>query len=311
MTAALPLIGHRAPEDRFLAARASGRLHHGWIFQGPSGIGKSRFAKRLAALMLGAASVDADGDDPVMQKVLSGSHPDLKWLALGLNDKGQLRQDITVEQVRGLNKFFALRPALAGWRVGVIDALDETNLAGLNALLKTLEEPPSNAVLFLLSHGTKPILPTIRSRCQVLRLNALSEADNVQVLAGLQGDTELAAALAHGRPGHGLALRDSGGAGAVQAARALLRSIRKPQPEIAAQALKAAAVDGAALAAFTETLLNWTAQQADEQPALGQTWLALHRVRAGAAELNLTPLQTATKLLTVLQDGLKAVAIDG
>lgn len=311
MTAALAMIGHRDAEARFLAARASGRLHHGWIFQGPSGIGKSLFAKRLAALMLGAGSVDAGGDDPVMQKVLSGSHPDLKWLARGLNDKGQLRQDITVEQVRGLNKFFALRPALAGWRVGVIDALDETNVAGLNALLKTLEEPPSNAVLFLLSHGTKALLPTIRSRCQVLRLSVLSDTDSLQVLEGLQGDAKLAATLARGRPGHGLNLREQGGAGAVQAAQALLRSIRKPQSEIVAQALKAAATDGAALAAFTETLLDWTAQRAGEQPGLGQTWLALHRVRAGAAELNLTPLQTATKLLTVLQDGLRTVAIDG
>ena len=82
MNAALPMIGHRIPEDRFLAARASGRLHHGWIIQGPSGVGKALFAKRLAALMLGAVSTDAGEDDPVMQKVISGSHPDLKWLKL-------------------------------------------------------------------------------------------------------------------------------------------------------------------------------------------------------------------------------------
>lgn len=305
MSAALPLIGHKLVQERFLAAKQSGRLHHGWILQGPSGVGKALFAKRLAALMLGAEAVDASAEDSVMQKVISGSHPDLKWLTRGLNDKGQLRQDITVGQIRDLNKFFALRPALAGWRVGVIDALDETNVSGLNALLKTLEEPPQNAILLLISHGTKPLLTTIRSRCQILRLNALSDDETTQVLNNIGANDKLVAALAHGRPGYGLALKESGGAAAVQAARTMLSSIRKPESGVFAQALKAASVDNGSLAAFTDTILAWTAKRAEDNPALGQTWLALHEVRATAAELNLTPLQTAAKLLATLQDGVK------
>ena len=182
MNAAFPLIGHTEPEKRFLLAKESGRLHHGWIFQGPSGIGKSIFAHRIAGLMLGAAAPDAPVDDKIMQLVLSGGHPDLKWVERGLNEKGKLRQDITVDQIRDLNHFFALRPALAGWRIGVIDALDEMNVSGMNALLKTLEEPPNNALLILISHGSQPILPTIRSRCQVLRLYPLSEDDTKTVL---------------------------------------------------------------------------------------------------------------------------------
>ena len=71
MSAAFPLHGHRAQEERFLAARGSGRLHHGWIFQGPSGIGKSIFARRIAGLMLGAespgASVDEESGCPSQQ----------------------------------------------------------------------------------------------------------------------------------------------------------------------------------------------------------------------------------------------------
>ena len=80
MSAAFPLIGHDASEARFLAARQSGRLHHGWIFQGPSGIGKSIVARRIAGLMLGADALDAAADDAVMQLILSGGHPDLKWV---------------------------------------------------------------------------------------------------------------------------------------------------------------------------------------------------------------------------------------
>ncbi len=305
MTAALPLIGHAQAQSRFLSARESGRLHHGWIVQGPSGIGKARFVRRLAALMLGADSPDAPGDDSVMQKVISGSHPDLKWVTRGLNDKGQLKQDISVEQIRELNKFFALRPAMSGWRIGIIDALDESNASGLNALLKTLEEPPKNALLMLISHCTKPLLPTIRSRCQVLRLGQLSDADTKTVLEQQGIEDKFAASLASGRPGYGMALLETGGGAAVQAARTLLKSIDKPSSGVVAEALQAASRDAGSIAAFTDTLLSWTADHAVQTPALGKTWMDLHHIRATATEMNMTPLQTASKLLAVLQDALK------
>lgn len=308
MSAAFPMIGHQQAEARFLAARASGLLHHGWIYQGPSGIGKSIFARRIAGLMLGAAAPDAPDTDKTMQLILSGGHPDLKWVERGLNEKGKLRQDITVDQIRELNQFFALRPALSGWRVGVIDALDELNVSGMNALLKTLEEPPSNALLILISHGTQTILPTIRSRCQVLRLYRLSDDDTGAVLNGQDGDTKLAAELAHGRPGYGLELARTGGAKAVQTARALLRNVRKPTSGVVAAALTSAIADEGALQAFTDTLLEWVAEKAGSEAELAQTWLKLHDVRATAEEFNLTPLQTATKLFATLQDGVKAVS---
>ncbi|MEL6691471.1 MAG: hypothetical protein AAFQ12_00360 [Pseudomonadota bacterium] len=60
--------------------------------------------------------------------------------------------------------------------------------------------------------------------------------------------------------------------------------------------------------AFTDTLLAWVAEKSDNDPELSQTWLKMHQVRATADELNLTPLQTATKLFSVLQDGVKAVS---
>ena len=308
MNAAFPLIGHDASEARFLAARQSGRLHHGWIFQGPSGIGKSIVARRIAGLMLGADALDAAADNKVMQLILSGGHPDLKWVERGLNEKGKPRQDITIDQIRELNQFFSLRPAMSGWRVGVVDALDEMNVSGMNALLKTLEEPPNNALLILISHGTQPLLPTIRSRCQVLRFYPLSEADTKAVLAQSEGDASLAADLAQGRPGYGQALAETGGAKAVQTARALLRNVRKPAGGVVSAALTAAVTDEGALRAFSDTLLSWVAEKADEDAELANTWLAMHEVRTTAATLNLTPLQTATKLFATLQDGVKAVS---
>lgn len=308
MSAAFPLIGHQPSIARFLKARESGRLHHGWIFQGPSGIGKSILARRVAGLMLGASSMDAGEDDETMQLIQSGGHPDLKWIERGLNDKGKLRQDISVDQIRELNQFFHLRPALAGWRVGIIDALDEMNVSGMNALLKTLEEPPKNALLILISHATQPILPTIRSRCQVLRLYPLNEADTRAVLEPQDVDTELALDLAPGRPGYGIALAQTAGAKAVQTARALLRNVRKPSGGVVSAALTSTLVDEGSLQAFTDTLMHWVAEKAESDPDLSATWLAMHEVRATADSLNLTPLQTATKLFSVLQDGVKAVS---
>lgn len=308
MSAAFPLIGHDLPTSRFEQARASGRLHHGWIFQGPSGIGKSIVAHRVASLMLGAASMDATATDETMQLVLSGGHPDLKWIERGLNDKGKLRQDISVEQIRELNQFFHLRPALAGWRVGVIDSLDEMNVSGMNALLKTLEEPPNNALLILISHSTQPILPTIRSRCQVLRFYPLTEDETKDVLNAQSADVALASDLAPGRPGYGISLSQTAGAKAVQTARALLRNVRKPSSGVVSAALTSTMVDDGSLQAFADTLMHWVASKADEEPELSATWLAMHEVRSTAAELNLTPLQTATKLFSVLQDGLKTVS---
>ncbi len=308
MTSAYPLIGHAAAEQRFIAAKESGRLHHGWIFQGPSGIGKSIVARRMAGLMLGAAAADASADDKTMQLIMSGGHPDLKWVTRGLNDKGKLRQDIAVEQIRDLNQFFALRPALSGWRVGVIDALDEMNVSGMNALLKTLEEPPNNALLILISHSTRPMLPTIRSRCQVLRFYPLTNAETKDVLASHDADSALASELAHGRPGYGLELSQTGGAKAVQTARAMLRNVRKPSGGVVSAALTSAIVDEGSLRAFTDTLLAWVSEKAESDADLAKTWLAMHNVRATADDLNLTPLQTAAKLFATLQDGMKAVS---
>ena len=308
MPTAFPLIGHETSTARFTAARASGRLHHGWIFQGPSGIGKSIVARRVSGLMLGATSMEAAAEDETMQLILSGGHPDLKWVTRDLNEKGKLRQDITVDQIRELNQFFQLKPALAGWRVGVVDALDEMNVSGMNALLKTLEEPPKNALLILISHATQPILPTIRSRCQVLRFYPLEEGDSKAVLKRHDADIELAHELAPGRPGYGLQLSQTAGAKAVQTARSLLRNVRKPSGGVVAAALTSTLVDEGSLSAFSDTLMHWVASKADEEPELSSTWLRMHQVRTTARSLNLTPLQTATKLFSVLQDGVKAVS---
>ncbi len=306
--AEVSLIGHADAERRFLRACQASRLHHGWIVQGPSGIGKSLFVKSLAARLLGIGDRLSSSDTQRIPPITSLGHPDLKWIKREPNEKGVLRQDITVEQIRELNHFFALKPAMAGWRVGVVDCLDEMNLHGYNALLKTLEEPPARAILFLISHKSVPVLATIRSRCQILRLHTLSDSETETVLSQFPEQARLASQLARGRPGYGLSLAESGAAKALQAADTLLKSISRPKTGALDDVLQSVITNQANLDAFSDHVLDWTARQAEDKPGLAGTWLTLHRIKSQARLLNLSPAQTAGKLIATLQKGLKMTA---
>jgi DNA polymerase-3 subunit delta' len=306
MSTGWPLFGHADAERRFLDAHARTRLHHAWLVEGPEGIGKSRFALRLAAYLLGArgpkdSPLDASESDPVWRSIAAGSHPDLRILQRGLNDKGKLVQDISVDQIRALTEFFTMKPALGGWRVGIIDAIDETNRNGANALLKTLEEPPPKCVLFLINHGREPILPTIRSRCRVLRLSVLSDEDCQKALESA-GALQQAMRIAKGRPGRGIRLASPPALAAAEAARALLRSAPNFSDKLAMAALAAAAVDDASMDAFRAELLEWLADRAETQPSAARIWLTQARLAGDAEQMNMDAAQVAAKLVAGLYE---------
>ena len=310
MSIAWPLYGHDTAEASFLASATTGKLHHGWLIEGPSGIGKATMANRLAAYMLGArgpeaAPLDADSSDPVARTCLTGAHPDLRVVHRELNDKGKLRQDISVDQVRELIQFFSLKPAQGGWRVGIIDSLDELNRNGANALLKTLEEPPEHSILFLVNHGTTPILPTIRSRCRVLRVSALGDEDTKRALETATAPAE-AASLSKGRPGLGIQLSTPAGLAASHAAKVLLRSLPRPNDGLVTDALQTASADDTAMQAFQEEILTWLAQRAERDPAAAKAWLEVSRLAGEARALKMDPAQTASKLIAGLYSAAKA-----
>ena len=304
MTVAWPVFGHNDAEALFLSALDQDKLHHAWIIEGPMGIGKARVANRLSAFLLGARAdgdnrLDAHADDPVMQKLLSASHPDFRLIERVLNDRGKLKQDISVSQIRSLTDFFTLKPAMGGWRVGVIDALDELNVNGANALLKTLEEPPARSILFLINHGTQALLPTIRSRCRVLRLKALSDEDTAQALKLANAPRE-ASSLARGRPGLGMRLASPAGISAAETTRALLRAMPKPRDSVVASAHRAASVDPIAMEAFREEVLGWLADAAPSNLQAADAWLEMSRLFGEAGDLNMEPAQVASKVIASL-----------
>lgn len=223
------IVGHEAAEAACAEAVAGRRPHHAWLISGPKGVGKATLAYRFARVLLGARTsgprpFDVPEEDVIFRQIAGEAHPDLFVLTRGLNERGKPRRDIVVEDARALTEFLTLQPARGGWRVAIIDALDDLNRNAANALLKTLEEPPKRTALLLIAHAPGAALATIRSRCRRLTLQPLPAeacAAAVERLLAAPADP-LTLAMAAGAPGRAAALQ-SAGAGEIarQAAAAL------------------------------------------------------------------------------------------
>jgi DNA polymerase-3 subunit delta' len=232
------LIGHEDAERELLDAFNSQKMHHAWLLTGPRGIGKATLAFRFARFVLAQGSgaggattgglfADApreapeslyvDPQDPLFRRVASAGHADLVTLERSLDEKKKkLRSEIVVPDVREIGGFMARTPAEGGWRVVVVDCADEMNRHAANALLKVLEEPPSRALLLLVSHTPGQLLPTIRSRCRTLGLRPLGDETVASLTTQYRSDitTEEAADLARlagGSIGRALGLAEQGG----------------------------------------------------------------------------------------------------
>lgn len=210
------LIGHQQAEKRFIEARQSGRLHHAWLITGPPGVGKATLAYRMIRSVLGGrsllqTSLDIPQADPVSQRIESLGHGDFFLLRRPYDHKTKkLRAEIPVAEARSLRDFFAHKPSEGGWRVCLVDSMDEMNRNAENAILKTLEEPPDRAIMILISSAPGRLLPTIRSRCMHLPLRAVPPEDILPWLRVLsdEPDTIMEAAvhLSRGGPGKAVAL---------------------------------------------------------------------------------------------------------
>jgi DNA polymerase III subunit delta' len=208
-------------------ALASGRLAHGWLLTGPSGIGKATLAFRFArALLAGPDAVDAQlamrPDHPVFRQVTQGVHPDLTVIEAERDPRtGRVRSEITVDTVRAATASLRVTAAAGGYRVAVIDGAEFLNRNAANALLKTLEEPPARSVLVLVSHRPGALAATIRSRCAKLRLSPLADDVVERALARLVPDLnpeerQALTLLARGSIGCAVAMAEGSQLGAYQ-----------------------------------------------------------------------------------------------
>jgi DNA polymerase III subunit delta' len=186
------LYGQQAAEQAFLTAYNTGRLHHGWLITGSRGIGKATLAWKIARFLLAQPqgenaplmsppapqTLDIPADQPISRRVTALSESRLFLCRRPWDERNErLKQDITVDEVRKLKSFFNLTASDGGQRVVIVDSADEMNTNAANALLKILEEPPAKCTLLLVSHRPMRLLPTIRSRCRVLKCASLAPDD--------------------------------------------------------------------------------------------------------------------------------------
>src|SRR5579863_7860492 len=269
------LAGHALAEAALLAAYRSGRVPHAFLFGGAKGIGKATLAYRLARFVLAhpdptaaevqaATSLAVDPSHPVARRIAARTHADLLILERTPNDKGVMRQQIAVEDVYRTVSFFGSTAGEGGWRIAIVDSVDELNRFGANALLKVLEEPPQRALLLLVSHSAARVPATLRSRCRILTLRPLAQAEVTAAVAAATGfaaddpDIAAAAAAADGSVARALAFLDQGALALRQQALDLLDRL----PALDAKALHAlgealAGTDPEPLAAFVDTVNAW------------------------------------------------------
>ena len=231
------LIGHAEAERTLVEAYRSGRIHHAWILGGPEGIGKATLAYRMAKYVLchpdptRAPEGDTLATDPAAtaaRQLVAQSHPDLLVLRRTWNsERKTFFGNIRVEDVRRVGGFFGSTAAFGGWRIAIVDAADDLQREGANALLKVLEEPPAKALFLIIAHQPGRLLPTIRSRCRRLTFEALSPTDAVAAARIARPDLPVeqltdAARLADGSVRLTLSLAQGEGIAVHQALSALL-----------------------------------------------------------------------------------------
>lgn len=307
------LFGHAEAEKALLDAYKSGRIAHAWLIGGPPGIGKATLAYRMARFVLAnpdpqspavqeARSLAVAADHPVTGRVANQAQGDLRTVERVLNEEtGKLYTVIRVADVRRTVTFFGSTAGQGGWRIAIVDAVDDLQREGANALLKILEEPPQRSLLLLVSHAPGRELPTIRSRCRRLLLRPLDAQDVAQALVEATGrdmsddDVRKAVAAGEGSAGRALDLLE----GQTLAMRERVLDLLRQLPNVDTRALHALADsmggnDPKVLDAFMDLVNGWlsgqlgeTAQEKARMGRVAETWEKVNRAAREVDAYNL------------------------
>jgi DNA polymerase-3 subunit delta' len=307
------LFGHEDAERALLESYKSGRTAHAWLIGGPPGIGKATLAYRLARFVLAhpdprasevqnATSLGVDPEHPVARRMAAQAQGDLLVLERSLNEQtGKLYTVIRVDDVRRTVSFFGSTAGEGGWRIAIVDAVDDLQREGANALLKVLEEPPQRSLLLLISHAPGRELPTIRSRCRRLLLRPLDITDVARALTAATGldadepEVRQAAVAAEGSVGRALGLLD----GAAIVLRQRMQDLFAQLPDLDPRALHAlgeaiGGTDPRTLEAFMDMVNGWLSarlgegvQHKAQMARVAETWAKVNRAARDVETYNL------------------------
>jgi DNA polymerase-3 subunit delta' len=222
----------------------------------------------LASAVQRAETLWVDASEPAARRIASGAHGSLLTLERTFNDRGVLRTVITVDETREAIPFFGSTAAADGWRVCIVDTVDELNPNAANALLKILEEPPRQSLFLLISNAPGRVLATIQSRCRKVALRSLSTIEVIGAAAKALGlapnDGALAEAAAASEGSVARAIRLLGGDALKLYRRtaALLASLPQPDPrELHALGDALPLNDREALSTFIDSVDRWIAER--------------------------------------------------
>ena len=217
MTGNWNLIGHEWAVDMLKKHAADGTTRHAYLFAGPPGLGRRALALRFAQALNCQTPIDAGipcGECRDCKQIGAMQHADLSIIEPTIKDPNNPKElipapngEIRIQQIRELQKTINLKPYQSRYRVLIFLRFQQANIEACNALLKTLEEAPSYAVLILTADNPEQLLPTIVSRCEVLRLRPLRMESIQRELEnrGLEaGQAKLIAQISGGRFGYAL-----------------------------------------------------------------------------------------------------------
>lgn len=203
------ILGHEQIKEHFKNAVETGKISHAYILSGEAGMGRKSLANAFALSLL----CEKGTAEPCMQchacrQVLSGNHPDLIYVT------HEKPASIGVDEVREqINNTIMVRPYSSYYKIYIVDEAEKMTVQAQNALLKTIEEPPSYAVILLLTTNPDAFLPTILSRCVQLKLKPLRDSVVkeylIQSLKEEETQAEIYAAFARGNLGKAIHLADS------------------------------------------------------------------------------------------------------
>jgi len=202
------ILGHEWAVSLLKGHVTNGGLRHAYLITGPPGVGRRTLALRMAQALnclQPPEPGESCGQCRICKQLDRMEHPDL-----AVEQADQVGGILKVDQIRNLQRSLSLAPYDARYRVALLLRFEEANLNAANALLKTLEEPPPQVILMVTADSPESLLPTIVSRCEVVRLRPLSLE---QVHQGLQDrwglpsdEAELLAHISGGRPGYAIHL---------------------------------------------------------------------------------------------------------